>query len=98
MPFEEGVSGNPNGRPKKAKLIRDALIVELKSRDAGDDPKGVRKIVAKIVDLAEAGERWAAEFVRDTTDGKPAQAIVGGDEDDNPISIITRVRLLGPDD
>jgi hypothetical protein len=48
--------------------------------------------------LAEGGEKWAVEFVRDTTDGKPTQAIVGGDEDDNPISLVTRVRLLGPDD
>lgn len=101
MPFEPGQSGNPNGRPKKAKLTFDALMIELKSREnqgTKADPKGLRKIVGKVVDLAEGGERWAAEFIRDTIDGKPTQAIVGGDEDDNPLSIVTRIRLLGPDD
>lgn len=98
MPFEAGNSANPGGRPKRAKLTYEALMVEIKSREKGDDPRGLRKMVAKVVDLAEGGERWAVEFVRDTIDGKPAQAIVGGDDDDNPISIITRVRLLGPDD
>lgn len=28
-----------------------------------------------IMDLAESGERWAAEYIRDTVDGKPIQAI-----------------------
>lgn len=98
MPFEEGVSGNPGGRPKRAKLTYDALLIELKSRESDKDKKGMRKIVTKLVDLAEEGERWAVEFIRDTIDGKPPQAIVGGDEDDAPISLVTRVRLLGPDD
>lgn len=98
MPFEEGKSGNPGGRPKRAKMTYEALVVELKSRESGEDPRGLRKIMVKVVDLAEGGERWATEFIRDTIDGKPTQAIVGGDEDENPVSIITRVRLLGPDD
>lgn len=98
MPFEPGNNANPGGRPKRAKLTYEALMVEIKSREAEKDPRGLRKMVSKVVDLAETGERWAVEFVRDTIDGKPAQAIVGGDDDENPISIITRVRLLGPDD
>ncbi len=31
----------------------------------------------------------------DRLDGKPAQAIVGGDEGDNPIQVATRVELVG---
>src|SRR3569623_32199 len=90
MPFEEGNNANPGGRPTRAKMTLDALPIELKSREKSADPKGIRKIVSKVVDLAEEGERWAVEFVRDTIDGKPAQAIVG-DNDADPINIVGRV-------
>jgi hypothetical protein len=85
MPFEEGKSGNPGGRPKRIKMTFDALMVELKSREQGDDPRGLRKVVQKVVDLAEGGERWAVEFIRDTIDGKPAQTIIG-DNDADPVN------------
>jgi hypothetical protein len=93
MPFEAGQSGNPGGRSKRAKLVADALIIELKSRDNKSteaEPQGIRKIVAKLVDLAEGGDMKAIEFVRDTTDGKPAQAIVG-DEDEPPINLVSKI-------
>lgn len=73
MPFAPGESGNPGGKPKRAKLTFDALNIELKSRADANDKKGMRLIAEKVVDLAEAGERWAVEFIRDTMDGKPAQ-------------------------
>jgi hypothetical protein len=50
----------------------------------------LRKIVGKVVDLAEGGERWAAEFIRDTIDGKPTQAIAGDDEAD-PITVVSKI-------
>lgn len=98
MPFEEGKSGNPGGRPKRAKLTYDALMVELKSRETSQDPKGLRKIVATVVDLAEGGERWATEFIRDTTDGKPTQAIEGDltvSADDTITGLLTRIAAEG---
>lgn len=88
MPFEEGQSGNPGGKPKRAKMAYDALIVELKSRETEKDPKGIRKIMQKVVDLAEAGEQWAVLFIRDTVDGKPAQQVIhAGDEEGGPIDL-----------
>lgn len=88
MPFEKGQSGNPGGKPQRAKMTYDALMVELKSREAEKDPKGIRKIVQKVVDLAEEGEQWAVLFIRDTTDGKPAQQVIhAGDEDGGPIDL-----------
>ena len=93
MPFEPGTSGNPGGRPKRAKLTYDALVIELKARDAKSsdaDPKGLRKIVSSVIDLAEGGDMKAVEFIRDTIDGKPTQAIAGDDEGD-PISVVTKI-------
>lgn len=98
MPFEEGKSGNPGGRPKRAKLTYDALMVELKSRESSKDPKGLRKIVSTVVDLAEGGERWATEFIRDTTDGKPTQAIEGDvtvTADDTITGLLARIASEG---
>jgi hypothetical protein len=99
MPFEEGKSGNPGGRPKRAKLTYDALMVELKSRETEKDPRGLRLIAQKVVDLAETGERWATEFIRDTIDGKPTQTIAGDDEGD-PINLVHRIEriIVRPED
>lgn len=37
----------------------------------------------------------AANSLIDRGWGKPSQAIVGGDEDENPINIISRIELIG---
>jgi hypothetical protein len=87
------MAGNANSGRKRNQLITDALLVEVKAREAEGDRKGLRKMAVTIMDLAEGGEKWAAEFVRDTLDGKPNQRIeVAGDED-NPLSVITHIRL-----
>jgi uncharacterized Ntn-hydrolase superfamily protein len=98
MPFEEGKSGNPGGRPKRAKMTYDALMVELTSRSADGDKRGMRAIAIKVVDLAESGERWATEFIRDTIDGKPIQAVEGElkhTADDTIAGLLARVATEG---
>jgi hypothetical protein len=93
MPFEKGQSGNPGGK-RREKLTHDALMIELKAAEAkgsDENPRGLRGIVRKVIELAESGERWATEFVRDTIDGKPAQAIIGGDEDDPAINVVNKI-------
>lgn len=69
------MAGNSNSGRRRNTFITEALRLEIKARDDGTSKKGLRKMAVTIMDLAEAGERWAAEFIRDTVDGKPIQAI-----------------------
>ncbi len=60
----------------------------VKRREAGDnDPQWLDKLADKCVELAHAGEGWAMKEIGDRLDGKPAQAIIGADEDQPPIVI-----------
>lgn len=71
------MAGNANSGRKRTTFITDALKLEIKAREKKGDNAGLRKMAVTIMDLAEGGERWAAEYVRDTVDGKPLQAIEG---------------------
>lgn len=66
-----GVAGR-SGKLKDKPFV-DALRMEI--AEAGDSLKRLRKIAAKALDLAEAGEAWAVQFVADRLDGKPAQSV-----------------------
>jgi Family of unknown function (DUF5681) len=80
MPFEAGQSGNPGGRPKSAKLLRDALLVELKKSEGGVER--IQLIAQKLVEAALEGNVLAIREIADRIDGKVPQAIVGDDEHD----------------
>lgn len=69
------MAGNSNSGRKRNSFVTDALVIEMKSREADGDKRGMRAVAGKIWDEAEKGERWAAEFIRDTIDGKPMQAV-----------------------
>lgn len=68
------MAGNRNSG-RKDKHTRDALILEMKSREQEGDKRGMRKVASEVWNLAEGGERWAAEFIRDTIDGRPTQQV-----------------------
>ncbi|TGN75951.1 hypothetical protein EOW77_0032295 [Bradyrhizobium yuanmingense] len=59
----------------------------------------LRVIADRLIAEAMSGESWAIQQVMDRIDGKPAQAIVGGDEDDAPIRLekIVREIVRAPD-
>ena len=72
-------AGNQNAA--KSKLVHDAL----RKLAVQEDYKRLNKGLERVMDAFEAGEPWAAQFVRDTLDGKPAQSIDVGGQPDNPI-------------
>jgi hypothetical protein len=55
------------------------------------------KILAGIMSSPEASDAariCAANSLLDRGWGKPAQAIIGGDDNDNPIAIVNRIELV----
>ena len=80
--------GNTNAA--KSKIVHDAL----RKLVVQDDYKRLNVGLEKVMQAFEEGEQWAALFVRDTLDGKPAQAIIGGEEGDNPIRFQEIIRTI----
>ena len=73
-PWPKGISGNPGGRPKR-KLISDALRDGLAACIERGDKTGAMLIADAILGKASQGDVAAATFVRDSTEGKPVQAL-----------------------
>lgn len=88
------MAGNSNSGSHKDKLFRKALMMELKIRDADEDMKTLRAIASGVLNDALSGDKDARNMVADRIDGKPAQALVGGDDDDNPIKIVGRIENI----
>jgi hypothetical protein len=84
-----GQPGNENGRGKNR--TRHALMRAL-ARRKGSVRAGLDEVADEVAKLAAKGERWAVEFVRDTVDGKPVQAISG--PGGTPLSVVTRIELV----
>ena len=93
MTFAPGQSGNPGGRPKRAKLWQDAIIRAIKRREQ-DDPQALERLADRLLSKVEEGDVAAIREFGDRVDGKVAQALIGGDEDDAPIAIQAVVRKI----
>lgn len=87
----------PAGSQNKDKPFRDALRVEAALAESGDETpahKGSLRWIARQL-LNRAGEETAAaREIGDRLDGKPAQAIIGGDEDDPAVQHIHRIERV----
>lgn len=91
--------GNQNA--KKAKRWQDALNKAL-ARFESDELKvkageALDKIAEGVVMDALKGDKDARAEIGNRLDGKPAQAIIGGDEDTPPIRTVSRIELVDLD-
>ena len=77
----------PKGSENKDKPFREALRMEL-ALLGEDDPKALRGLARKLLATAAADDGLAAiKEVADRLDGKPAQAVIGGEEGDPAIAV-----------
>jgi hypothetical protein len=83
------MAGNANSGRRQEKPFRDALRMELAA--VGEDQKALRAVARKLIEAATEGKMDAIKELGDRIDGKVPQAVVGGDEDDNPINIVNRI-------
>lgn len=73
--------GNTNATKGK-RLFNSAL-----KRILTQSPERIERIAEKLIADAEGGEQWAVKELLDRVDGKSVQPVVGGDDDENPISV-----------
>jgi hypothetical protein len=76
--------GNKNGA--KGKRFEEALRRAL-ARSGGSVDAGLNPVADMLLKAALEGESWAILAIRDTLDGKPAQAVTLGGDGENPLFI-----------
>ena len=89
MPFQKGNKANPNGA-RKSRQFYNMLNVALS--DEKKNPRALRKIADKLIAEAQKGEAWAIKELADRLDGKPAQMIVGDEE--QPLTLIGKIERV----
>lgn len=84
--------GNQNAA--KAKIWHAAILRALERRKpANERIQAIDELADKLLDLVAAGDLPALKEFGDRLDGKPAQSIIGGGEDDPPIRV-ARIELV----
>ncbi len=76
-------------------MFADALRMELAA--AGEDNKAIRAIARNLINLAQKDDEKALPAINaiaDRLDGKPAQALIGGGEDDPAIAVVHRIERV----
>lgn len=92
--------GNQNA--KKAKVWSDALRRALARYSNSTVEAGLDKLADRMVKAAAEGDQDAwhliTEKIGDRLEGKPAQAIVGGGDEDDPVKLVIQgaVKLVRP--
>jgi ribosomal protein L17 len=84
------------GRPPKEKSFANMLNIAIKEAIEGTDKTKLRAVADALVDKAMSGDVQAIKEVADRIDGKVPQGVIGGDEDDSPINVVTKILLVAP--
>ena len=85
------MAGNSNSGKRKDKQFHTALSMVL-AKLQETEGRGLNRIAEQLIAMAENGDIQAIKEIADRLDGKPAQAIIGGGEGDNPISIVHEIK------
>jgi hypothetical protein len=80
--------GRPIGSMNRQKPFADALRLEI---SAGNDPRHLRAIARKLIEMAEGGDLQAIREVGDRLDGKCAQVVERGDV---PVEVLSDRELF----
>ena len=90
-------AGNQNALRGRVwrKAIEQAL--ETRTRSRTDGKKEIDALAETLLNLVASGDLAAIKEFGDRIDGKPAQAIIGGDEGDPAVKTISEVILRAVD-
>lgn len=92
------MAGAPQGNQNaaRAKVWRAAITraLERRSKSRTDGVQEIDALAERLLTLVAAGDLGALKEFGDRMDGKPAQAIIGGDDEDAPIRIEQIERVI----
>ena len=80
------------GRPKGEKSFAAMLRIAIQEQGSKDGYTKLPDIAEQLVELAIKGDMPAIKEVADRLDGKPAQSIIGDEE--NPLEVIHRIERV----
>lgn len=86
--------GNKNAA--KAKIWHAAIMRALRKRSRSDALEALDDLAEKLLEKVSEGDLPALKEFGDRLDGKPAQVIIGGDDEDPPIKIRGVIDLVRP--
>ena len=82
--------GNKNAAGGKERMWNDALRRAIKQ----DSADRLRMAAEQLLTLASEGESWAIKELGDRLDGKAAQAVLIGNDEDKPFKVSGEWNLL----
>jgi hypothetical protein len=89
------MAGAPKGNTNATKGKRWSLAIDkaLENKCKSDGQKALVSIAEKLVEAAELGEQWAIKELGDRIDGRAAQSLTVGGDQENPLRTINEVLI-----